>query len=351
MAHLSQPLYNLTKGNTIEARAGRARWKDVSKATFERFVQFAYTGDYSIPKTEQRSSVEKGEHGETTASYNSVSSNAPNGVRERLGSPESEHTLVTETNDITLAVDHVEPPIEKIEDDSGSILNYPSMTSKKNRKKKRRQTITEDARPEVVPEPAPIADDAKTQKIIQDEVEDTTKPEADPDPEPKPGSASLEQQISQQEPSPILVMDFKAISYPLLGPRDNYDGTCEPLTEFKKEHNYSDVFLSHASLYVLGDVQLVSTLKALALFKLHKTLCHFELDNENIGDITELARYAYSGGDKSLEKGIGGLKELVCQYMAIHAVELSGDARFMNLLAGGGQLVKDFFRFQLQRVQ
>jgi hypothetical protein len=28
-------------------------WKEVSKETFERFVQFAYTGDYSIPDTRE----------------------------------------------------------------------------------------------------------------------------------------------------------------------------------------------------------------------------------------------------------------------------------------------------------
>jgi hypothetical protein len=323
----------------------------VSKATFERFIQFAYTGDYTIPKTEQRGSVEKREHGETTVSSDPAPPNTTNGVRERIGSPESDHTLVSEANDRILAIDHVEPTTEKIDDDSGSILNYPSLTSKKNRKKKRRQTMNGDSRPEIVPDPAPLAADTEIQNNIQDKDGDTTKSNADPDPEPRSESASVEQQTAPQEPSHILVTDFKAISYPLLGPRDNYEGTCEPSTDFNKEHSYSNVFLSHASLYVLGDAQLIGTLKALALFKLHKTLCTFELDNENIGDITELARYAYSGGDKSLEKGIGELKELVCQYMAIHAVELSGDPRFMNLLAGGGQLVKDFFKFQLQRVQ
>jgi hypothetical protein len=29
----------------------------VSKGTFERFTQFAYTGDYSIPKMEKRNRV------------------------------------------------------------------------------------------------------------------------------------------------------------------------------------------------------------------------------------------------------------------------------------------------------
>jgi hypothetical protein len=119
--------------------------------------------------------------------------------------------------------------------------------------------------------------------------------------------------------------------------------------DFEQDHSYSNVLLSHASLYVLGDSQLIDNLKALALFKLHKTLCTFILDSENIGDITDLARYAYAKKDKSAEEGNGGLRGLVCQYMAIHAKQLSTDAKFMNLLVGGGQIVQDFIKLQLQR--
>jgi hypothetical protein len=86
-------------------------------------------------------------------------------------------------------------------------------------------------------------------------------------------------------------------------------------------------------------------LKALALFKLHKTLCAFQLDEENIGDITDLARYTYS---KDGNEGIEGLRGLVCQYMGIHAMELSKDLKFMDLLAEGGQIVKDFFKVGLR---
>jgi hypothetical protein len=49
------------------------------------------------------------------------------------------------------------------------------------------------------------------------------------------------------------------------------------------------------------------------LFKLYKTLCVFQLDDENTEDIIALARYAYSeeGGGGGLDEGIGGLRSLV----------------------------------------
>ena len=111
------------------------------------------------------------------------------------------------------------------------------------------------------------------------------------------------------------------------------------------------MFLAHASLYVLGDLWLIDALKVLALYKLHKTLCVFQLDDENIDDIVDLARYAYTEEAKGLEEGIGGLRGMVCQYMALHAVLLSLHAGFTELLAEGGQFVKDFFKFVIQRMQ
>jgi hypothetical protein len=106
------------------------------------------------------------------------------------------------------------------------------------------------------------------------------------------------------------------------------------LSIFDPDQSYTEVFLSHASLYTLGDLQLIDSLKALAFFKLHKTLCVFQLDDGNAEDIIALARYAYSeeGGGGGLDEGIGGLRSLVCQYMATNAVVLSFIDGFMDLL-------------------
>jgi len=235
-------------------------------------------------------------------------------------------------------------------DEDGTILNYP-VPSKKHKKKKAAKAAIEKAEKE------------SKEAALKAEKESLTELRPQPQPEESAESKEVEPQSTEREPEPTpiaerekppqqytLTADFHSLSYPLLTSRDNYEGTCEPDTNFEKDHSYSNVLLSHASLYVLGDGQLIDSLKALALFKLHKTLCTFELDDKNIGDITELARYAYSAEDKVFHDGIGGLRGLVCQYMAIHAVELAVDAKFMNLLAGGGQIVKDFFKFQLQRI-
>jgi hypothetical protein len=145
--------------------------------------------------------------------------------------------------------------------------------------------------------------------------------------------------------------DFQSLTFPLLAPRNNHDKTCEPAEQFDPDQSYTEAFLSHASLYILGDLQLIDSLKALALFKLHKTLCVFQLDDGNAEDIIALARYAYfeEGGGGALDEGIGGLRSLICQYMATNAVVLSFNDGFMDLLGDGGQLVKDFFKYEVQR--
>lgn len=348
VAQLSTPLHTLTKGGSTEARAGSAKWKDVGKETFERFVQFAYTGDYSIPNTAKRNDNAQSKPSEFEIASHLSSPTVLNGSQNPIESAKSDEPRISDVNGtdkpVTDTVDR-EPGPDKVDDDSGSILNYPSITNKKNKKKKRKKTVNG-------AEPEQDKELAELQELITQneppEEEAVAQPEQNAEPETVIPVAQLE---SQEQASHILVADFHTLTYPLIASRDNYEGTCEPSADFEKDHSYSNVLLSHASLYVLGDTQLVDSLKALALFKLHKTLCTFQLDDENIGDITDLARYAYSGEDKPMEDGLGGLRGLVCQYMAIHAVELSGDARFMNLLAGGGQIVKDFFRFQLQRIQ
>lgn len=327
----------------------------MTKETFERFVQYAYTGDYSIPKTEKRNiavppkvngihvktpdSLAKPQKAENVAAAQPSSPSATNGIRGRLNSLGSDETFPVEPRDGSMS--------EKM-DDEGTILGLP-MPSKKSRKKKAKAAIEKAEK-----EAKEASLKAEKEPVQELETRSEPQPEETKPAETQPTEPELEATLlTGEERSPeqhILTADFQSLSYPLLASRDNYEGTCEPCTDFEKDHSYSNIFLSHASLYVLGDVQLVESLKALALFKLHKTLCVFELDKENIGDITDLARYAYFGEDNELDEGTGGLRGLVCQYMAIHAVELAADRSFMNLLAGGGQIVKDFLRLQLQRI-
>ena len=344
----------MTKGGSYEARAGSVTWKDVSKETFERFAQFAYTGDYSIPMAEERNMVVKPEKAEVGVLAHPSSPSGPNGIREN--SPHgSDRASTIESHDRSGPIFNNELHREPApDDDPGGILNYPIPPNKKHKKKKKGKGVIKASQPEPELEREPEPDPADPEPIEPDPADpEPVEPEpelADPEPELEPESVSTplaRRENNSEQLSHMLTTDFPSLSYPLLAPRDNYDGTCEPAANFDKDKSYSNVLLSHASLYMLGDSQLIDSLKALALFKLHKTLCAFELDNENIRDITDLARYAYSKKGKGFDEEVGGLRGLVCLYMAIHTVELHFDTRFMNLLAEGGQIVIDFLKVSI----
>ncbi|KAG0649596.1 hypothetical protein D0Z07_3629 [Hyphodiscus hymeniophilus] len=137
---------------------------------------------------------------------------------------------------------------------------------------------------------------------------------------------------------PMLAESFQTLAYPLLSPR-NHSAACDLILPFSKTSSYQNILLCHATLYILADLWMIDSLKALTLFKLHAMLCAFKLNDKNAEDIVGLARYAYQEGPGS-DGGIGGLRNLICQYMASNAVVLSLDAGFIALLEEGGPLVE-----------
>ena len=300
------------RGDLLEAKASCATWEDVGKETFERLVQFAYTGDYSIPKP-------------TTVARNTPAPRAPpsvsNGIRaDGQAEGRNKTVVIDEPDEGAYVVEESDPIVAENASSWG-----PLGTSKKGKNKKGKGAIprifdwslSPDAPGRVVEPPSPPIPSRRERYRVP--------------PSPK-----------------LLAADFQSLSISLLAPRNIHLSTCEPDNNFEAGKSYSNVFLAHASLFVLGDYWLIDTLKALALHKLHKTLCIFDLDDRNVEDVIALARYAYSEEGKGLEEGIGELRGLVCQYMAANAVELSLISGFMELLEEGGQFVKDLFKFVLQ---
>lgn len=117
----------------------------------------------------------------------------------------------------------------------------------------------------------------------------------------------------QQEPYPALrppqlPSKLSRLSYPLSAPRNSCEDSCEPAGTVESDQSYSNVLLSQASLFVLADYMLVDSLKDLIMFKLHKTLCGFQLDTDSTADIVDLARYACSDEARGFEEGVGRLR-------------------------------------------
>ncbi|KAJ4336139.1 hypothetical protein N0V87_005575 [Didymella glomerata] len=118
----------------------------------------------------------------------------------------------------------------------------------------------------------------------------------------------------------------------------------DPYPNESPAQDFAPVFLAHARLYTLADMRMVYPLKDLALHKLHKTLVSFKLYPERLGDVVELARYAYENGEDRTEDGrIDALRELVVNYVALEMKVLGKHAEFRTLMDGGGEFAGDFW--------
>ncbi|KAL2071827.1 hypothetical protein VTL71DRAFT_13062 [Oculimacula yallundae] len=261
IAALSKPLQALVRSGLSESETGHATWDNVSKETFVRFAQFAYTGDYSVPKLMPR---------EVVALHDK--------------DPNVEDTPFEE-----------DMPLEKVAEEmtpyDHQFHAFGSRNWKRDRKGRRYEATHEDPEPDLTL--------SKFQRALIE---------------------------------PHSLHNYAADAF-------------DPPKSFEHNKIYSSAFVGHASLWVLGDYQLVESLKALALYKLHKTLSIFQLSKENISDVVDLARYAYSDEGAGSKEGISELRNLVCLFLAVHRKVLCNDDGFLNLMAEGGPLVKDFFKY------
>ncbi|KAG9233197.1 hypothetical protein BJ875DRAFT_543959 [Amylocarpus encephaloides] len=149
--------------------------------------------------------------------------------------------------------------------------------------------------------------------------------------------------LADEEHIRQLKFSFQVLSYPLLEPRVRDERSRNTPDKLSKQKKYANVLLGHASLYILGDYQMIPSLKSLALYKLHKTLSAFDLRFGDIDDIIQLAQKAYTEEDRGSEGNgnMGELRGIVCQFRAMNAKALSSEERFIELLEGGGQFVCD----------
>jgi hypothetical protein len=121
----------------------------------------------------------------------------------------------------------------------------------------------------------------------------------------------------------------------------------EPKPNSAVGQNFTPVLLAHARLYCFAHLRLITPLIALTLDKLHKTLMNFKLYKERVGDIIELARYAYSNLDlpeRSDDGTMNDLRTLVVEYIVCEIDTIGKCDEFVQYMEEGGEFVGDFWR-------
>lgn len=114
--------------------------------------------------------------------------------------------------------------------------------------------------------------------------------------------------------------------------------------------DYTEVFLSHARMYVFADKYFIQDLKTLALEELHQTLASFNLYPERTGDIVALLRYVYLNTSPPTNDG-ENLQTLLRDYVEYKMSALMKDEEFKDLLIeDGGPLLRDFITMVAKRI-
>lgn len=121
---------------------------------------------------------------------------------------------------------------------------------------------------------------------------------------------------------------------------------------------YSDVFLSHARLYVFAEKYDIQPLKMLALDELHAVLKDFILHVKRTGDIIDLLRYVYANTGESRE-GVEDMRTLVMQYVGYQMDTMMKNPEFGDLMIKDrgdltikerGDLLSDLLKMVAKRI-
>ena len=125
-----------------------------------------------------------------------------------------------------------------------------------------------------------------------------------------------------------------------------------PRQNESRTENYSEVFLSHARLYVFAEMYDIQPLKSRALNELHATLAIFTLYPQRTGDIITLLRYVYTNTSKPKE-GVEDLRTLMTHYMGFEMDVLMDDPSFGDLMIEDPELEnrRDFLGDYMTMVQ
>lgn len=114
-----------------------------------------------------------------------------------------------------------------------------------------------------------------------------------------------------------------------------------PHANVSPSEDYTEVFLSHARVYVFAEKFNIRPLKRLALTILHKTLSVFNFFPECVDDIAALIRFAYNETLKPA-KGVEPMRNMLKLYMDIEIFLMSTSADFRDALYENKDLLDDY---------
>ncbi|KAG8527780.1 uncharacterized protein KY384_007934 [Bacidia gigantensis] len=105
--------------------------------------------------------------------------------------------------------------------------------------------------------------------------------------------------------------------------------------------DYTEVFLSHAQVYVFAEKYDIQPLKKLALKKLYDTLTCFALFHKRVKDILSLIKYVYAETSPS-STGTEDIRNMLMFYVATEMETVESHGGFKELLIEDPDMLGDF---------
>lgn len=96
--------------------------------------------------------------------------------------------------------------------------------------------------------------------------------------------------------------------------------------------------LAHAKIYVFAERYLIDSLRDQCLKSLHRDLCNFSLNLQNIEQILDLLEYTYEQTSRQSSAGTNSLRSVVLHYVSCEIRTLVKDTRFRSLLDNFGEM-------------
>jgi hypothetical protein len=313
----------LINGGMGEAQRKCARLKDVEVQDFVRFVEWAYRGDYTVPKWKEVENHSE-ERREVCVEGAFLEAYAEETPREVLAEDVPQAACFEVVPPEAYPEVELDPYPEEVPPPSHSTIRYGS------KKKRGKSNILR--RYDIVPDPVEYP---ATPEHLPVSIPPTPSPPAE-DEAPRPSRLTLRMQFEMRDRSLAA------------GPLASILATFTPETNTTATQDFAPVLLAHASLYAFAHARLIAPLQALALDKLHRTLLDFKLFAGRIGDVVELARHVYSadGGvpDREEDGTLDELRRLVVEYIVCEVDTIGKSEAFVGFLEEGGEFVGDFWK-------
>jgi hypothetical protein len=107
IAAQSPALKALVQGPMSESQAGEVKWEDIDQGTFARFIEFAYTGDYSVPLDENFDAESDGADAGSDGGYSEGAPPPPLHIPAMTPEPDPEPEAAgaaVDWNDVTFTI-------------------------------------------------------------------------------------------------------------------------------------------------------------------------------------------------------------------------------------------------------